>query len=457
MIRTPLLICLLSLAGALQPLAAQTPVLDTYVAEGLKQNLALRQQGLAYDQALAALDEARGLFMPRVSFMASYSLADGGRSLAFPVGDLLNPVYATLNQLTETQNLPTNIENVDEQFLPNNFQETKFRVVQPVLNADILLNYRLRQELVSVAGASQEVYRRTLIRDIRTAYYDYLRSEAALEIYAETEGLLQEILRVNERLLANDKVTRDAVLQAQYELSRLAQDQAAAQQQQATARAYFNFLLNRDLSSPVIIDSSLLVVAPTATHDALYTQALLQRPERTQLDHARKAVLRQVQMQQYALVPELNLVLDAGYQGFGYTFEEDQRFVMAQAALQWNLFEGMQNRARQQQAALEAQSLALQSQTLDRQIGLQVVQSYYGVQAAVAARQAATQSVASARETLRLVQKKYLEAQSPLFEWLEAHTRYMQARLQESLAAYGYLRSLAELDFATGSASTPKP
>ncbi|MEL6843559.1 MAG: TolC family protein, partial [Bacteroidota bacterium] len=119
---------LILMLGNLSLLRAQSP-LERYVAEGLESNLSLQQKALSVEKSRQALREARGLFMPQVSLQASYSLAGGGRALEFPIGDLLNPVYATLNQLTGSEQFPTNLENVNEQFAPNNFQETKLRVV----------------------------------------------------------------------------------------------------------------------------------------------------------------------------------------------------------------------------------------------------------------------------------------------------------------------------------------
>ena len=84
----------------------QPTILESYVAEGLENNLALQRKQLGYEKSLAALKEAKGLFMPAVSFNATYTLAYGGRAIQFPIGDLLNPVYSTLNQLTESQNFP---------------------------------------------------------------------------------------------------------------------------------------------------------------------------------------------------------------------------------------------------------------------------------------------------------------------------------------------------------------
>lgn len=440
----PLLICLLLPAG----LAGQD-VLAGYVAEGLAQNLALQRQDLAQAQARAALQTARGWFMPQVSFLASYTLAGGGRTLAFPVGDLLNPVYATLNQLTETQQFPTNIENVNEQFLPNNFQETKFRVVQPLFNTDLYFNYRAQQALVGVQDAARAVYQRELARDIRLAYFGYLQAEAAMAVYAETRELLQEILRVNQRLVAHDKATPEVVYQAEFALSDLARQEAEAEQQRQSARAYVNFLLNRPLTTPVAIDSGLQVAPLPVALSPLQGQALDLRPELDQLAEAQQASVAQLHLYQYRHLPRVQAVLDAGFQGFGYDFA-NQGFWLAQVSLEWDLFQGMRRRSQAEQARLATLSLDRQEAELRQQLALQVEQAWYALQAAARGQVAAQAGVQQARQDYRLVHKRYLQDQSSLLELMSAQNRYTQARLQENLSTYGYLIREAELAFAAG-------
>src|SRR4051812_36385732 len=79
-------------------LHAQT-VLDGYVEEGLKSNLILQQKNISYEQAQQALKIAKTYFMPSVNLLGDYTSGEGGRSIALPVGDLLNPVYASLNKM----------------------------------------------------------------------------------------------------------------------------------------------------------------------------------------------------------------------------------------------------------------------------------------------------------------------------------------------------------------------
>jgi outer membrane protein TolC len=67
--------------------------------DALAANLELQAGTASVQQRVAALDQARARYLPVVDFDARYSMANGGRTIEFPVGDLLNPVYETLDQL----------------------------------------------------------------------------------------------------------------------------------------------------------------------------------------------------------------------------------------------------------------------------------------------------------------------------------------------------------------------
>src|ERR1700761_9817861 len=91
---------LLSAAIGIQQLTAQkTTPLDDYIHLGLDSNLALHQRNFDLSRAQLDLKRAQSLFYPQAGFSSQYTLANGGRSQSIPIGDLLNGVYSTLNQL----------------------------------------------------------------------------------------------------------------------------------------------------------------------------------------------------------------------------------------------------------------------------------------------------------------------------------------------------------------------
>ncbi|MCB0301412.1 MAG: TolC family protein, partial [Calditrichaeota bacterium] len=226
---------------------AQSTILSRYVEEGIDNNLGLLKETLALEQKQSAVRQARGLYLPDVTFHANYTWADGGRSIDFPVGDLFNPIYSTLNGLTGSANFPTNLENQEIQLLPDDFHETKLQIIQPIFNSDIYFNYRAQRDLVDVQAAQREAFISELTKEIKSGYFQYLQSEAVLKIFDQTMVVLKELRRVNTRLVEAQKATKDVISTSDFEISELEQKIAVAQKNRNLAKAYFNFLLNREL------------------------------------------------------------------------------------------------------------------------------------------------------------------------------------------------------------------
>ncbi|MFL0686149.1 MAG: TolC family protein, partial [Algoriphagus aquaeductus] len=117
--------------------------LEAYISFGLENNLVLKEKSIELEKSLLALKEAKSYFLPSLDFGANYTLASGGRTIDIPIGTLLNPVYATLNQLTGSNAFPQ-LENVSEQFLPDNFYDARFRASLPIYNKDLQYQKQIR-------------------------------------------------------------------------------------------------------------------------------------------------------------------------------------------------------------------------------------------------------------------------------------------------------------------------
>jgi outer membrane protein TolC len=222
-------------------MAAQSQTyLDEYVHAGLKNNQTLKQQQFALEKSLFALKEAQSLFSPKVSLHTDYFLAGGGRTVDFPAGDILNPVYATLNQLTESNNFPM-LENQRILLNPDNFYDVKMRTTLPIINAEIAYNRRIKSDLVSMQALELAIYQRELVKDIKNAYYAYLKSLEAIRIYESAVQLVKESQRINESLFKNDMVNRTVLIRAENEVIKFQNQRFTALQQSRNARGLFQF------------------------------------------------------------------------------------------------------------------------------------------------------------------------------------------------------------------------
>lgn len=436
---------------------AQSGTLDAYVQQALSNNLALQQQAFSYEKSLAALKEAKQLFLPRLSLEARYSMARGGRTIDLPIGDLVNPVYQNLNLLNSvagsaSPDYPTipaypTIPNESINFLRESEQETKVRVALPVFNPAIMHNHRIKQHLTEVEKASLEVYERELIKEVKTAYYNFAKAGLALNIYENALALTEENLRTTESLEKNHKATIDVVYQAQAEVEKVQQQVLEAIKNKKVAQAYFNFLLNRDFETDIEIDATTNLPAAVLPLDELQQQALQKREELQQLNHYLSVADDKIGLDKGNRLPQINLVVDYGIQGTRYDFSRDADFVMGSAVMSWNLFDAPTS-AIVQQSRIAKLELEKQKEEVQRQIGLQVVQSFYAIEAARQQIVRAGAEKAAAERAYQLVERKFRQGQANLVELTNARTQWTNAQESEVIAQYDYLIRQAELERA---------
>lgn len=425
----------------LQPLLADEPndPLDLYKMEGLKNNLALKQQEFSLQKSLEALKEAKGMFLPTVSLQARYSRAGGGRLIEVPIGDLVNPVYKSLNALFGFHEIPlhfpTDLPNEVFPFLREREQETKLRVIQPLFQPAIYYNYKLRSSLSGLQQAQVSVYKRQLITDIETSYFNYTKTLNVVELLDKTRELLSENLRISKNLVKNGKATEDVIFRAKAEIADLDQKRAEAAKNKLLAATYLNFLINRDLDEPITIHDDRLSELPDSDDlEKSIRHALAHRDEFKQMQNAILAASNQIGLAKSSFLPSVLAVFDYGIQGEEYSFGKDDDFWMASLIFEWTIFNGNQNRAKKAQALLEKKKLDVQMEELDKQIRMQVMDAYHSLEATRLAVKAAAEKERTAKKSFEIVSKKYEYGMAAQIEFLDSRTTFTNAAFSHIIA-----------------------
>ncbi len=421
-------------------------LLDDYIRYGIENNLALQQKRENYKMSLELLREARGLFYPSMSFNMRYTLARGGRVIEFPVGDLLNPVYSTLNLLTGTQDFPQ-IENEYFYFYRPKEQETKVRVVQPVFHPEIWYNSRIREHEKEIGQIDIEIYKRALVAEIKKAYFNYIKSGKVEKIIEETIELIRENLRVTESLVANDMATEDYTYRSLAELSAAEQQLAGASGKRQVAAAWFNFLLNRPADTPidVSIEHDKMFLIPGSSNGPLSVE------EREELQKTGLMIEMAADYERLAMsnrYPKLTAVVEYGIQGTRYSFGRDDDFLLASLVLSWPLFEGFQNRASVQQARIKRNTTELMHRETEEILNLEIINTWHELEAARKAVEAAESRVKSANTAFRITERRYSAGQAPLLEYIDARTSMTNAGINMAISRYELSAKYAEYERA---------
>ncbi|MGB3075412.1 MAG: TolC family protein [Chitinophagales bacterium] len=426
-------------------LSAQSAILENYVTEGLKNNLALQQKEFSLQKSMYALKEARGLFLPSLNFLADYTYAGGGRSLDIPVGDLLNPVYTTLNQLTNSNSFPQ-VENATEEFLPNDYHTTRLEAAMPLINAEVFYNQQIKKEGINFQQAAVNVYKRELVKEIKNAYYKYLQSIQAAKIYANTSKLLGDNKAVTEALVKNNVALPGNVLKINADLEKFNALYSEALNNRELAAAYFNFLQNKPFNMAIEEDSLMLNEITIAQIN--YAASIENREEILQLKSGIEQNNILLKLHRSHAIPQLSTFFDVGYQGYYYTFDKSQQYYFGGLQLKWNLFSGFTNTNKVRQTETDARSLNLQLDETEKQLKLELTRARLELQSAIAKQQASQKALEYARDYYRITQLRYGQNLALLIELTDALNQLTGAQLSLSLSNADVLIKQADVERA---------
>jgi outer membrane protein TolC len=426
--------------------SAQT-ILDDYVKEGLQSNLVLKQKHLTLEQAQQSLRIARSYYMPSVSLLADYISGIGGRNIALPIGDLLNPVYRSLNQLTQSDDF-SEIENVEQTFFPQNQYDARIRTSVSLFNTDLYLNKSIQGQQVQMKQYELDAYKRQLVYEIKSAYFIYLGTVSAASIYEAGLNLVTRNVEINESLVRNGKSLPANYLRSKSEAARVKAELNSATNRVSNARQYFNFFLNRDLEAE--IDSDFRAADFLLETDTLGT-GTDRREELKMLRTAREIGENTLRLHKMAHVPKLSAFLDLGSQASNWQFNEQSKYYLVGVQLTVPIFQGFRNSAAVRQSGMEISKteLALSHTALQLRMSAQVARNE--LQTAAENYRAAQEQHASAQSYFKLVDKGYQQGVNSLIEFLDARNQLTASELQQNLRLYEMLTAFARLERETAS------
>lgn len=90
---------------------------------------------------------------------------------------------------------------------------------------------------------------RDVIREVKTAYYDYFMIQKSIEVNLETKEILHHLSKTAEARYATGLVSQWDVLKAQIEMSQLANEIILLNQEMESVKARINRLMNRPVES----------------------------------------------------------------------------------------------------------------------------------------------------------------------------------------------------------------
>ena len=439
------------------------------VSDALAANLELDGASAGVAERLAALDAARARYLPSLDFSARYSRADGGRTIDFPVGDLLNPVYASLNQLTGSARFAA-VANQEIDFQRSREQDTKLSLTQALYDPRISAGRAAAQSQYESATAARAALAGRIERDMREAYYRWLQANAQIAIFDATLELAAENHRVNDSLYRNGKITRDLVFRAEADQLEVEQSRLGARNAERLGQSYVNLLRNapfdRPLPATTVDDPDIDALRAGLTGSAaqprlrlapLQDTAVRQRSELKQLDAIAAAAAAGERLARAAFKPRLSFALDAGTQGETYGLNGDDRYVLASLVLRFNLFSGGADQAGIAGARAVEREAQANRTALEQSIRFEVQQALQNLELNEASLGTAAKRVEAAAGAFRIAARKRDLGQINQAEFIDSRRALTDAQLNLNVTRFAALSGIAELEYALGSGARSLP
>jgi outer membrane protein len=424
-------------------------ILEAYLHEGLESNIILKQKDISLKQAEQSLQIAKSYFLPSISLLGDYTHGDGGRSISLPIGDLLNPVYASLNQLTQSD-VFRQVENVEQTFFPQNFYDARIRTSLPLVNTDLYINRKIQSQQLLLKGYEVDIYKRQLVFDIKTSYYNYLSALAAVKIYESALHLVEKNAEINESLLKNGKSLPAYVLRSKSEVARVKAELNSAKNKVSAAKKYFNFLLNRELDTDILEEAH----HPVMTNET--DVAITNREELQLLKTATDIQESVVQLNKLSRLPKVNAFFDVGSQSSDWQFNNDSRYYLAGVQLSVPLFQGFRNNVQIKRSRLDREKASLDLENISAQIQVAADIAHQDLATAQQNFHAASEQVRSARSYFNLIDKGYQQGVNSLIEYIDARNQLTSSEIQLNLRQFELLTTSAKLERETSSFNLSK-
>lgn len=429
---------LLLVLAAAPCLAQDALTLQDAVRLAVSHNHAIEAAGAAVKESDSRITEARSGFLPKVSYSQSWTRSD-------------NPVFVFGSLLTQHQFTADNFQlgSLNQPDFLNNFQsvitadqslydggQTRHAVRSAELNRDIASEEGRRTQMDVIAAVVR-------------AYCDVLLSDQQLTAVTQALKSVQSDLTRAESVRDAGMSTDADVLSIRVHLAAVREEQIRRQADAEVARAALNDALGIPLDTPHNLTSPLAAAEPAAVSGSQETSAIELRPESRESKMMTSLAETQSASARSRFLPQVTA---------HSAFETDaQRFVtrggtnwLVSIGLQWNLFNGLADKARVEQAQFAASRASAEKARVDSAIRLQVLRASADVRAANERIEVARASVSEAEESLRITQNRYEAGIANVTELLRTETALLDARTRQLAAVRDQRVAAAMLDLATG-------
>ncbi len=432
--------CLAGEAPAESP-APRVLTLEDSIAIALENNRSIQTAIDRLDRAVGRVGEARAAGRLQLSAQATLTRNDQETSFSLPGSNggpaqeaTLTPLYSRTGRLSVTQ--PIDISGA-------------LRASRNIADLGVV-----------AAHLDVERTQEQTVLDVKSAFYQVLRAQAALEVAQANVASLEEHLRQAEAFQRAGVAARFDVLRAETQVANARQNVIAARNAVELAKATLNNVMGIDVSTPLTVraEEEVEVVLPeyAPSLEAAYAQRAEVKQARVNVEMSQRGV----SLAKATGRPTLGLNWQGNVTADGGAFSPRAFQWNASAVISYPILEGGLTKARVTQARADVEAAEVTEQQVREGVALEVKQAILSMEESAERMEAAAKNVEQAQEALRLAKVRYREGVSTPLEvtdaqavLTQAETNLVNARYDYLLARARYQRAVGQESVATGTAA----
>ena len=290
--------------------------------------------------------------------------------------------------------------------------------------------------------------RQKIAADVRSAYFELVATQVAVDAAREAVTTLEEARRVTTEYVAQQVVLRAEALEVDARLAKSQYELSVAENGLATRREHLNQLLGRDLRTAFQVEMMPEHGAAALTLDAARQRAAESRPEIRQADLKAQQAEYDRRLARAEYIPDLSASLR--YAGFNNFDVIPTNVTTVGVYLTWEPFDWGRRRnnvAEKAKAVAQAHNGAQESRA---QIDVEIGAKYRRWQEAALLLKAARTGHDATLEQVRVTTNRYKEEAALIRDLLQAQARNTEAKFQYQEALASYWSALADLRRAMG-------
>lgn len=390
----------------------------------------IRQSEALVDQALAA-------FWPVLRAQGSYQRGDAPSAYLF----------STIDQRTLSSSVSFNQPGTFQNFEAG--LQAQWNLYR---GGSDLLRRQMAATGLEISRLDRQSVENALVASVIQAFYNGLAARDFADISAQSQKTVESQLKsMRLRFQAGGALKAD-VLSLEVRLAQAQEERVRAENQHRLALAALANLMGADPDADFTLKQG---DAPQTKTPATYREGLALALElRPELGSARRQVERAalaVDQARSGYLPSLDaqgrVYMDAAAPG---QFETEKANWVAGLVLNWDLFTGLSTAAQVRAAAAGLERMLAADRKTTRQVQLEVKSAYLNLTEAQARCRVSQASVASAGQSLTLVQRQFDGGAATVTRYLEAELDLTRARQRAAASRYDKAKAAADIARALG-------